>query len=132
MSDSLTNISAMSLFVDDLQATKKFYQDIFGVEVKFEDSTSAAIKFDHLFINLLVADKAGEIVGAGNVGDRRDGQRFQLSIWVDDVDAIHAELVKKGVKILSGPRDQPWGMRTMTFDDPAGHSWEIAAGIGDS
>jgi catechol 2,3-dioxygenase-like lactoylglutathione lyase family enzyme len=132
MSNSVTNISAMSLFVDDLQEAKKFYQDVFGVEVAFEDSSAVVVKFDHLLINLLSSDKGADLVGEGNVGDRRAGQRFQLSIWVDDVDAVHAELVRKGVDILSGPQNQPWGMRTVTFNDPAGHSWEIAAGIGGS
>ncbi len=132
MSNSLTNISAMSLFVDDLQETKKFYQDVFGVEVKFEDDAAVVVKFDHLFLNLLLTSKGEDLVGTGNVGDRQAGQRFQLSIWVDDVDAAHAELVRQGIQILSGPEDRPWGMRTMTFNDPSGHSWEIAQGIGDS
>jgi uncharacterized glyoxalase superfamily protein PhnB len=28
--------------------------------------------------------------------------------------------------VISGPEDRDWGMRTMTFADPGGHTWEIA------
>jgi uncharacterized glyoxalase superfamily protein PhnB len=32
----------------------------------------------------------------------------------------------RGVKLLNGPIDRPWGPRTASFMDPAGHIWEIA------
>ena len=37
---------------------------------------------------------------------------------VEDVDALHAELVAKGVAIDSGPVDQTWGNREMYVRDP--------------
>jgi len=40
---------------------------------------------------------------------------------VDDVDAMCAELKSRGVKMLNGPIDRPWGVRTASFMDPAGH-----------
>ena len=54
------------------------------------------------------------------------GSRFQLTINVDDVDAICAELARRGVELLNGPLDRPWGVRTASFVDPGGHIWEIA------
>ena len=54
------------------------------------------------------------------------GSRFLLTIWVDDVDAACAELANRGVELLNGPVDRPWGMRTASFTDPAGHIWELA------
>ena len=48
-----------------------------------------------------------------------------ISIEVDDVDAMCAELAARGVKLLNGPMDRPWGIRTASFQDPAGHIWEI-------
>jgi catechol 2,3-dioxygenase-like lactoylglutathione lyase family enzyme len=128
VSNSLTKISAMSLFVDDLQQAKAFYQDVFGVKLLFEDEVSAAFKFDGLILNLLLESEAPTLVAPGAVAPREAGHRFQLSIWVDDVDSIAAELEEKGVK-LTGPVNQEWGMRTVTFQDPAGHSWEIAQSI---
>ena len=42
------------------------------------------------------------------------------------MDAVCAELARRGVQLLNGPMDRPWGIRTASFTDPAGHIWEIA------
>jgi catechol 2,3-dioxygenase-like lactoylglutathione lyase family enzyme len=123
---SLRKVSAISLFVEDLQAAKSFYRDIFGVEVVFEDATSVCVKFDRLFVNLLHVSAAREQVEPADVAAREAGARFQLSIWVDDVDALCALLRERGAELLTGPADRAFGMRTATFTDPDGHSWEVA------
>ena len=125
MAFPLDHISAMSLFVEDLQAAKRFYVEVFGVPVMFEDEASVALRFESMIINLLRVQDAQEIVEPGTVGARDAGSRFQLSVWVPDVDAVCMELQKRGVQLLAGPRDRPWGMRTANFVDPAGHSWEV-------
>ena len=48
------------------------------------------------------------------------------SRFVDDVDAICAELVTRDVELLNGPMDRPCGLRTASFRDPGCHIWEIA------
>lgn len=126
---TLGTISAMSLFVDDVQQAKGFYQDVFGVPVVYEDEVSAALKFDNLIINLLKDSEASGLVDPAPVAGREAGSRFQVSIWVEDVDAVCAHLQERGVTLLVGPVDRPWGMRVATFTDPAGHSWEVAQGI---
>ena len=52
--------------------------------------------------------------------------RLQLTVQVENVDAMCAELVKHGVVLVNGPMDRPWGIRTACFSDPGGHIWEIA------
>ena len=125
MTVSIKHISAITLFVEDLQAAKAFYQDVFDVTVLFEDEASVAVKFDNLIINLLRVQNAQEIVEPGVVATRDVGHRFQLSIWVTDIDAVCAALQQRGVTLLNGPVTRPWGMRTVNFVDPAGHSWEV-------
>jgi len=125
MTPSLKHISAMSLFVEDLHAAKTFYQQVFGVAVLFEDESSVALRFDNLIVNLLRVESAQEIVEPGIVAARDAGSRFQVSIWVEDVNAVCAELQRRGVSVLNGPITRPWGMRTANFVDPAGHSWEV-------
>lgn len=129
MTPPLRHISAISLFVENLQAAKAFYQEVFGVEVIFEDESSVAVGFENVIVNLLRVESARELVEPGLVAERESGSRFQLSIWVEDVDAVCAQLRERGVALLTGPRDRPWGMRTATFVDPAGHSWEIGQRI---
>ena len=119
----------MSLFVENLHEAKSFYQDVFDVQVVHEDEVSVAVKFDNLIINLLQVSEASALVEPGVAAGSDTGSRFQLSIWVDDVDAVCADLEKRGVRLLSGPADKEWGMRAATFTDPAGHSWEVAQGL---
>jgi len=130
MTADMQHISAVSLFVDDVQTAKAFYRNVFEVETIFEDEVSAALKFDNLILNLLHVGSAGEIIEPDAPGRRDAGPRFQLSVWVDDVDAVCARLRERGVVLLAGPKDRPWGMRTANFVDPAGHSWEVAQRIG--
>jgi len=129
MTNATRSLSAISLFVEDLAATKDFYARVFEVPIVFEDENSAVAKFDNLLVNLLRVESAAEIVEPGLVAAKEAGSRFQLSIWVDDVDSVCHRLRREGVELLTGPKDRPWGMRTANFVDPAGHSWEVAQQI---
>ena len=53
------------------------------------------------------------------------GVRVLLTVEVDDVDAVCADLTARGVELLNGPIHRPWGPRTASFRDPAGHTGEI-------
>ena len=129
MSIPINKPSAISLFVEDLAAAKDFYTRVFEVPVLFEDATSVAVKFENLIINLLQVESAAEIVEPGAVASPDAGSRFQISIWVSDIEGVCEQLRKRGVKLLTGPRNRPWGMRTANFVDPAGHSWEVGQHI---
>jgi catechol 2,3-dioxygenase-like lactoylglutathione lyase family enzyme len=119
-------ISAMTLFAEDLEATKAFYREVFGRPLVFEDDSSAVFDFGGLLINLLQVTEAPELIAPARVGGADAGSRFQLTLDVDDVDATCAMLAASGVTLLNGPMDRPWGIRTASFRDPAGHIWEIA------
>jgi catechol 2,3-dioxygenase-like lactoylglutathione lyase family enzyme len=121
-----SKIDAITLFVEDLERSKPFYQDVFGLSVFFEDANSAVFKFENTLINLLKIPAAIELIKPGVVASREAGSRFQFTIPVDDVDAACAELAAQGVKLLNGPMDRPWGIRTASFMDPDGHIWEFA------
>ncbi|MGZ4494857.1 MAG: VOC family protein [Nocardioides sp.] len=119
-------IGAITLFVEDLEATKQFYRQVFGLPVVFEDDNSAVFNFGNTLINLLKSTAAGELIEPARVAGREVGSRLQLTIEVEDVDAMCAELGARGVELLNGPTDRPWGIRTASFSDPGGHIWEIA------
>jgi uncharacterized glyoxalase superfamily protein PhnB len=69
------------------------------------------------------------------IGVSRDGVRLHLSSFpgdgvsggvanfvVDDVDALHAELVSRGIAIELAPTDQTWGNREMYVRDADGNT----------
>jgi lactoylglutathione lyase len=82
--------------------------------------------FGNTLINLLKTTEAPELIAPATVAPPEAGSRLQFTIQVDDVDALCAELTARGVELLNGPIDRPWGLRTACFRDPGGHIWEIA------
>ena len=119
-------ITAITLFVEDLAATKAFYTKVFELPIHYQDEASCVFDFGNTLVNLLVATEADELIEPAVVGAAGAGARAQLTITVDDVDAVCARLAAHGVTLLNGPIDRPWGVRTACFADPAGHIWEIA------
>ena len=49
------------------------------------------------------------------------GGPTSLSIFVQDVDALHEHYSKSGAAILRPPTNFPWGVRGMDVEDPDGH-----------
>jgi catechol 2,3-dioxygenase-like lactoylglutathione lyase family enzyme len=119
-------IFAITLFVEDLDAAKQFYREVFGLPVTYEDDNSAVFTFGETMINLLRTTEAHELIEPAKVAGPDTGSRVQFTLSVDDVDAMCAELISRGVELLNGPMDRPWGIRTASFRDPGGHIWEIA------
>ena len=121
-----SGISAITAFVEDLDDAKRFYGEVFGLPVVFGDDNSAVFSFGNTIINLLKTEAAHSLIEPAAVASRDAGARIQFTIEVDDVDAMCAELAERGVELLNGPMDRPWGIRTASFRDPGGHIWEIA------
>ena len=119
-------ITAITLFVDDLEATKAFYIEVFGLDVHYQDDVSAVFNFGNTLVNVLHSSAAVELVEPAAPGASDSGPRVLLTITVDDVDATCQLLTDRGVSLLNGPMDRPWGIRTASFADPGGHVWEIA------
>ena len=120
------SIGAITLFTEDLAASKAFYLKVFGLPIIFENDDSAVFKIGGTMINLLLISQANELIEPAKVGTRDAGSRIVFSVEVDDVDTMCTKLTSMGVALLNGPTDRPWGIRTASFCDPSGHIWEIA------
>ncbi|HSS73602.1 MAG TPA: VOC family protein [Gaiellaceae bacterium] len=125
----LDSVGAITLFIEDRQRAKSFYEQAFDVESVYEDDNAVAFQFENMVVNLLVTREAHGLIGPAVVAEAEAGARFQLTIWVDDTNAVCEELARRGVELLNGPIDRPWGLRTAAFADPDGHIWEVAAKI---
>jgi catechol 2,3-dioxygenase-like lactoylglutathione lyase family enzyme len=119
-------LHAITVFAEDLAATKQFYREVFGVPVAFEDDVSAVFDFGNTVVNVLDVSASPELIEPAKAAPPDAGTRFVFTLNVDDVDAVCEELQRRGVQLLNGPMDRPWGPRTASFRDPAGHIWEIA------
>jgi len=120
-------IVAINLIVGDLDRSKTFYREVFGLPPQHEEEEVAVFRFKNMYV-MLQHDPAhqarpGEVLGLAQKGVG------QFAILVEDVDAVRAELDEHGVTLISGPADRDWGMRTLTFADPGGYIWEIAQDV---
>jgi lactoylglutathione lyase len=123
--DVSNGIFAITLIVEDLPEAKAFYAAAFGQDPVWGDDASSVFKVGATMVNLLTAEAAPELIDPAPVGGG-EGVRAVYTIQVDDVDAACAELASRGVALLNGPVDRPWGPRTASFRDPAGNVWELA------
>jgi catechol 2,3-dioxygenase-like lactoylglutathione lyase family enzyme len=124
MSFSFKKVDVINLFAEDLAGTRSFYQEILGLELAFQDENVAVFKLENAIVCLRTVAEASELIAPAAVASPRAGSRFLLSVFVDDVDAVCAELTARGVAV-NGPADRSWGMRSATFTDPAGHLWSV-------
>jgi catechol 2,3-dioxygenase-like lactoylglutathione lyase family enzyme len=129
MAQSLTTVNVITLFVEDQQRSKEFYERVFEVAPADEKAGTVIFKFDNLFLRLLTRGEAEKEWLGVRLADSDAGASFQLAIFVDDADALCAELAERGVPIVSRPIDRPWGVRNAAFRDPDGHIWVISADI---
>jgi lactoylglutathione lyase len=61
-----------------------------------------------------------------------DGSRFELFVYVEDVDGMAEELSAGGAQLLLAPRDMPWGERIATLTDPDGNPVTLGAAASSS
>lgn len=117
-------IGAINLIVGDLEASKAFYQEVFGLPLQHEDEETAMFRFKdtYVFLQRGTALQDGPSGAVLNLAQKGVGQ---FVIFVEDVDAVRAELDQHQVTVISGPADRDWGMRTLTLADPGGYTWEI-------
>jgi catechol 2,3-dioxygenase-like lactoylglutathione lyase family enzyme len=107
-------IGATTVFVvADIVASIAHYRDTLGFERSFEFGEPvfyAGFCRDAMAIELISSSKTQRLPGIG-----------AICIEVDDVDAIHAELVRRGTKILGAPVDSSYGMRDFNVVDLDGN-----------
>ncbi len=112
------------LAVSDFSASLAFYVDGLGFSVveRFDDPPFAILS--HGPVRICVGEQGHPAPDLPDValtvpGDPlRPGAR--LVLWVDDVHAVHRELVARGVPMASEPWSPPWGGGRFFTRDPDG------------
>lgn len=70
----------------------------------------------------------------GNLGPLSlGGSPVTLCLYVEDVDAVFAQALKEGAKVIAGMevKDQFYGDRAGSLTDPFGHKWSVMTHIED-
>jgi predicted enzyme related to lactoylglutathione lyase len=119
----------VELHVSNLEASVRFYRDIFEIPLHSDQNQPA----DDVFIGgqhaafswtegaflhfaLFPAMPPGRPVTRGAA----------IGILVADAASFHSKLVKTGVRVLHEPRQEPWGL-TARYLDPDGNSISITS-----
>jgi catechol 2,3-dioxygenase-like lactoylglutathione lyase family enzyme len=104
---------AIRIFVDDLAAARRFYRDMLGLQLKWDDADSLGFDVGGNLIVEPVDDKAD--------AERRAlvGRFIGCSLEVDDIQAAYKKLAAKGVVFTGPPEREPWGGVLAHFKDPS-------------
>ncbi|HET9515503.1 MAG TPA: bleomycin resistance family protein [Gemmatimonadales bacterium] len=68
----------------------------------------------------------------GPNGEETADKGVWMTVWVDNVDAIHRHCLEQGLDITWPPTDMPWNVREMHLRHPDGHVFRISQGIPES
>ena len=65
----------------------------------------------------------------GEAGGESADNGVWMSIWIDDVDAVHRRCRDQGIEVVFEPADMPWNVREMHIRHPDGHVFRVSQGI---
>ncbi len=126
-------ITVLTLGVDDLEASLRFYRDGLGLAtegiVGQELEYGAVAFFDlqpglrlALWPRASIARDAGLPVQPPSTTDLTISHNVNSK---EEVDAVMAEAGRAGAKIVKAAQDTFWGGYAGYFQDPDGHLWEV-------
>ena len=119
-------LSFITLGVTDLERSKRFYHDVLGWEPFQDNGGIVMYRLNGIILSLYGQH---DLMEDARTKDDAKGARFTLAQCLrstEEVDALFAELKKKGVTITKEPVKVFWGGYSGYFADPDGHLWEIA------
>ena len=110
------------LVVDDVIATANYYRDQLGFQFERfwnEPPSFCMVHRSGVVIMLAQLEQTG-VMRPNRMVDP-EGGAWDAYIWIDDADALSAELKSKGVKITRGVCDQVYGCRDFDIEDCNGY-----------
>lgn len=127
-------ITLLTLGVDDLERSVKFYRDGLGfptngiIGKEFEHGAVAFFDLEG-GLKLAVFARADLAIDAGVAESKRSPTEFSIGHNVrstDEVDAAMKQAKAAGAAIIKPAERTFWGGYAGYFQDPDGHIWEVA------
>jgi catechol 2,3-dioxygenase-like lactoylglutathione lyase family enzyme len=122
----ITNIAIASVFVQDIDASRDFYVDVLGFQLKDDITLGEGYRWctvshpsqPELAVHLTVPGPpfSPELVEAMNRA-QADGGLNGLGMNVDDCQRTYEELSAKGVEFLQKPEERPYGVEALCRDN---------------
>ena len=102
--------------VRDVRASQVWYRDVLGFEINWlwEDNFGS-VGCDNVELFLYESDEPKPVI---------------CSVFVEDVDEVHARVVELGGELVSPLEQKPWHVREFTLRDPDGNLLRIGTSVG--
>ena len=109
MSDGrVKGLAYLSMYVDDISASRRFYSDLLGLKVVEEGDWGIVVRKGG--VSLFLHARQGQ-----------PRQHVELTFDVDDVDAAVGALRRQGIRVVDEPSVREWGDRDGAVADPDGN-----------
>jgi catechol 2,3-dioxygenase-like lactoylglutathione lyase family enzyme len=122
----ITNISIVSVFVTDVDESKRFYTDVLGFEAKDDITLGDGYRWctvvhpsqPELMVSLAVPGPPHppQLVEAIKRA-MAEGNMNGLGLTVDDCQKTYEELEAKGVEFIQPPSQRPYGTEALCRDN---------------
>ena len=109
-----------NLLVDDIEEAHAFFSGFLGFDIAMDEPGFTMFASpSNRTAQITVAD-------ANTPGLDRGVKDAQISVEVEDVDALHAKAVEQGREIVYPLTDEPWGIRRFFVRSPDGTVINVA------
>ena len=115
------------VFVRDMAAMRRFYEDILGFPL-LRELSPGWIEY-RVGENTLALASPSRTAADAPTPNGSASLQLAFKVSASEVDQCADELVRQGVDLLSPPTDQVFGHRTLFFRDPDGNLLEVFAEI---
>jgi catechol 2,3-dioxygenase-like lactoylglutathione lyase family enzyme len=124
----IRHIAGIAEIVDDMEAAVRFYRDVLGLQVKYEQGSGHAIVTmpGILYFGIWQRAEAAKATFGDAAAADRIPLGFTVGFEVDSVDEASEALKDKGWQIAQPPQKEPWGQVTSRFFSPSGALSEVS------
>jgi predicted enzyme related to lactoylglutathione lyase len=104
-----------NLEVDDLAPATEFLRDVLGFVVEVDEPEMGLVLLSRDAVGLALVRSATPGVNATTA----------VYLGVTGVDELHQRCAARGVPVVTGLADHPWGLRDFVIEMPGGHRLAI-------
>jgi|SRR5690625_2220536 len=118
----------LELFVEDLQTSTRFYEEILGLTFTEKSGTGAVIKQENFSLLLTAEDILDENHYFRKDGDLKPkGRGTEIILVSDDIEQLYRDIQVKKYPVESRLKLQSWGMADFRIIDPDGYYLRITS-----
>lgn len=119
------------LYVADVPASVRFYQQAFGLGLKFMDESQSFAELDTGSTSLaFCARSLLTQMGKSPAAPQVHAPCFEIALVTDDVAAAMDRAVAAGATALQAPQRMDWGQTVAYVADPEGFTVELCTPMG--